>query len=81
MNILCEAFGIREWMSLTDEGRALVVDDYRSAMREDSCDAAEYRRRIGAGNLKSYADCLIAGAKRRANREPAIFGQGRAILR
>lgn len=53
-------------LSALDRERAyLVYQDYLLAFNEDGCAASEYARRIGKGNLKAYADCLIVGQKRR----------------
>lgn len=35
------------------------------SMTKQEC-ATEYKRRIGEGNLQSYADSLMAGARRKA---------------
>jgi hypothetical protein len=38
-----------------------IVDDFRSAQ----CSATEYARRIGRGNLRSYADVLASSSRER----------------
>lgn len=50
----------KEWPTLDDEGRRLVVQDFLEVHTEDKVDGAEYVRRIGLGNLASYADCMKA---------------------
>jgi hypothetical protein len=53
-----------EWHALSAYDRSAIIVDAIDAA-EHGCDAAEYKRRIGAGNLQSYADALNApqGAK------------------
>jgi len=51
---LAFAFG-SEWASLNSEERSLLADDFTTA----DISAAEYRRRIGRGNLRSYVNCLL----------------------
>lgn len=64
MTTLAEVFGDEwGWFRLPIE-RVLIEEDYRHAANEDGCSPAEYRRRIGAGNLLSYVDALMAGAER-----------------
>ena len=52
-----------EYGPLDPRRRSLVIRDYLLAVEEDGINAAEYARRIGRGNLASYADCLVAGAR------------------
>lgn len=54
---LAYEFG-REWDMLPACDRAKVTADFVQATNEDGAGASEYRRRIGAGNLAAYADCL-----------------------
>lgn len=51
----------REYLNLSREDQARVAADFAAALAEDNCGAIEYMRRIGAGNLQSYANCLRAG--------------------
>jgi len=66
---LRSAFG-REFLALDAGGRRLLVADLREVVREERMPppsaAREMARRVGRGNLASYADCLKAGAARRA---------------
>ena len=59
---LGEAWG-QEFESLSRDDAVLVARDYLDAVEGD-CDSAEYRRRIGRGNLQAYADCMQVRAKR-----------------
>jgi hypothetical protein len=54
---LAETFGA-EWSTLAADDQRNVLADYTDAAREDSIGPREYRRRIGAGNLASYARCI-----------------------
>lgn len=51
-----------EYLALSREDQQRVNADFCGA----DCSAIEYMRRIGAGNLQAYADCLAAGERRRA---------------
>jgi hypothetical protein len=51
----------KEWPTLDEDGARLVVQDFLEA-HEEGVDGAEYARRIGIGNLSSYADCMKARA-------------------
>ena len=51
---------VKEWPSLDAEGARLVVQDFLEAHEDDKISGAEYVRRIGIGNLVSYADCMKA---------------------
>lgn len=51
------AFG-REWRALDPYGRAAVLVDFCDTSTEPDLSAEEYRDRIGAGNLASYADVM-----------------------
>lgn len=62
---LLAAFG-NEYRNLSREDRRRVTEDFTAAWTEDGCNAHEYRRRIGRGNLQSYADCLRVGEIRNA---------------
>ena len=53
---LREVFG-HEFDALSNTDAALVGRDYLDAA-EDDCDANEYARRIGRGNLQSYAKVM-----------------------
>ena len=55
--ILAQVFG-DEWPAISRADAELVCADYLCAVDEDNCGAREYQRRIGRGNLQSYADCL-----------------------
>ena len=66
VDLLVAAFG-DEYTRLTTRDRRLVVEDYHEALIEDRCSVAEYRRRIGKGNLASYVACLRVGADRRVS--------------
>jgi len=50
----------KEWPTLDDEGRRLVVQDFLEVHTEDKVSGAEYLRRIGIGNLADYANCMKA---------------------
>ena len=52
-------FGI-EWEELSVQDAARVRSDFALASLEDRIGVSEYRDRIGAGNLASYAACLAA---------------------
>lgn len=60
---LQSAFG-REYFDLDAEGKRLVLQDFLDANAEDGTSASEYKRRIGAGNLASYADVMRVRARR-----------------
>ena len=49
----------KEWPTLDFNGRRLVVQDFLET-HEEGVSGAEYLRRIGLGNLASYADCMKA---------------------
>lgn len=55
--ILERVFGA-EWIKLDSHAQALVAQDYLDAESEDKCGAREYARRIGRGNLASYAQVM-----------------------
>ncbi len=58
------AFGIleqvfnAEWLVLESADQRKIADDFLDAANGENCSAREYARRIGAGNLASYARCL-----------------------
>lgn len=45
----------REYGTVPESLRDYLTLDFIEALRADDCDAYEYRRRIGNGNLASYA--------------------------
>ena len=47
-----------EWINLDSDAQRKVAADFIDAASEDNCGAREYQRRIGDGNLASYARCL-----------------------
>ena len=47
-----------EWIKLDAEGQRLVAQDFLDASEDESLSAREYRDRIGARNLESYAACM-----------------------
>jgi len=49
-----------DWLYLTAAHKRLVMDDFIDANVAEGCSAIEYGRRIGAGNLGSYAKTLAA---------------------
>jgi hypothetical protein len=49
----------KEWLILDKEGRQLVIQDFLEA-HDEGVSGAEYARRVGMGNLASYADCMKA---------------------
>ena len=52
-----------EYIRLDRTSHSVVLTDYVDAAISDSdCTCAEYLRRIGAGNLASYAQTLLAGS-------------------
>ena len=59
---LCRASLIRiaEFDELNDAEQSAITDDFTQTCRdEQDMSTTEYMRRIGAGNLKSYAACLL----------------------
>jgi hypothetical protein len=63
LDALRSAFG-REWYLLgPPRARIAVLAGFTDASDSEGLTANEYRRRIGAGNLQAYADCLPAGKK------------------
>lgn len=54
-------FGL-EFENRTPAEQFIIAKDYEEAFDEDGCTVSQYRDRIGKGNLKSYVDCLTAGA-------------------
>ena len=78
VSVLRQRFGT-EWSDLGADHAALVLADFHAlcteeydafddtnAASEDAIDLAgiEYRRSIGGGNLKAYAETLAVGARR-----------------
>ena len=61
---LGEVFGADAAL-LEDEAVDMIYSDMIDAEEDDGCSPLEYARRIGKGNLVSYARCLAAGAYRR----------------
>lgn len=61
---ICQQVFGAEWRSLSAEDRENVAHDFSDAMREDQCTGLEYARRIGAGNLQSYADVMRARVRK-----------------
>lgn len=53
-----------EYSMLSSSDMLNVRADYMLAFREDDCTVSEYQRRIGKGNLASYARVLAAGKGR-----------------
>lgn len=51
-----------ELEDISPEELLLLVHDFADARAEDNCSGAEYKRRIGEGNLRSYVDCLNINA-------------------
>ena len=47
------------WTKLDESLRKLVLQDFLEAQAEDGINAENYRSRIGAANLKSYADVMV----------------------
>lgn len=64
-----------EWDELTRTERDLVCSDFSDGRDDepDGLSAAEYVRRIGAGNLRNYLACLWVGEVRRAEREAGLL--------
>jgi hypothetical protein len=60
VSLLLEATFGDEWTDLNDHTRRLVRTDYMHAADSENIGGREYLRRIGSGNLSSYADCLKA---------------------
>ena len=48
-----------EYTKLSINEQFIVRQDYESAYNEDGVSLPEYRDRIGKGNLRSYASCLV----------------------
>lgn len=49
-----------EYTELPLEDQRRICLDFLDARREDGCGVPAYLKRIGIGNLSSYADCLRA---------------------
>ena len=49
-----------EWIKLSSADAKLVRQDFLEASEENRIGASEYSRRIGKGNLQSYADTMQA---------------------
>ena len=69
-----------EFTGLSNAVAAIIAGDYLDAFDEDGCTPLEYRRRIGAGNLMSYARCLVVEGSEAplALAMERIYGHGEA---
>ena len=72
--LLHEAFG-QEFDKLTNTDAALVGRDFMDARKEDDIDSREYARRIGRGNLQSYAEVMRVRARKGWNTNPRRKGR------
>lgn len=58
MRAALETAGQSEFLALSRADQHNILRDFADALVEDNCGAIEYLRRIGAGNLQAYADCI-----------------------
>lgn len=58
-----------EWFKLSRNAQQDLLADFELAIAEDGIGAIEYMRRIGSGNLQSYANVLAAGHRRKAQQQ------------
>lgn len=67
--LLRESFG-PEFDKLSNTDAALIGRDFLEATEEDGIDSDEYLRRIGRGNLQSYAEVMRVRARKGWNSNP-----------